>query len=117
QIADPENQAREHEPRKASRPHGRAKLPEHLPVEQIELHPPEPLRSCSCCSKAMHPINEETSEQLDYRPASLVHIQTARIKYACACEQGGVVVAWVPDAVGDSGMAGPGLPARVLMST
>jgi transposase len=116
QIADAENQAREHEPGKVSRPHGRAKLPEHLPVERIELHPPEPLRTCSCCGQAMHPIGEETSEQLDYRPASLVRVQTARIKYACACEQGGVVVASVPDAVVERGLAGPGLLAHVVIS-
>jgi len=117
QIADAENQAREHEPgSKTSRPHGRAKLPEHLPVERIELHPPEPLRACSCCGKPMHPIGEETSEQLDYRPASLVRVQTARIKYACACEQGGVVVASVPDAVVERGLAGPGLLAHVVIS-
>jgi transposase len=35
-----------------------------------------------CCGKAMYAIGEETSEQLDYRPASLVRVQTARIKYA-----------------------------------
>ena len=121
QIAASENEAREVEQRRKGSeprrgPHGRNKLPEHLPVERIELHPPEPLRTCSCCGQAMHPIGEETSEQLDYRPASLVRVQTARIKYACACEQGGVVVASVPDAVVDRGLAGPGLLAHVVIS-
>ena len=97
QIAASENEARESEQqerrdRQRRGPHGRNKLPEHLPVERIEIHPPEALRQCACCGNAMHRIGEETSEQLDYRPASLVRMQTARIKYACACEQGGVVV-------------------------
>ena len=116
QIADAENRARLNEPRKPSKPHGRSKLPEHLPVERIELHPPEPLRTCSCCGNAMRVIGEEMSEQLDYRPASLVRMQTARIKYACACEKGGVVIASVPDAPVERGMAGPGLLAHVAIS-
>jgi len=116
QIADAENRARLNEPKKPSKPHGRSKLPEHLPVERIELHPPEPLRTCSCCGNAMHVIGEEASEQLDYRPASLVRVQTARIKYACACEKGGVVIASVPDAPVERGMAGPGLLAHVAIS-
>jgi transposase len=85
QIAEAENKARRREPTKPSKPHGRGKLPEHLPVERVELHPPESLRTCSCCGQAMHVIGEETSEQLDYRPASLVRVQTARMKYACGC--------------------------------
>ena len=116
QIADAENRARLNEPKKPSKPHGRSKLPEHLPVERIELHPPESLRTCSCCGGAMHPIGEESSEQLDYRPASLVRVQTARIKYACACEQGGVVIASVPDAPVERGLAAPGLLAHVAIS-
>ena len=116
QIADAENRARLNEPKKPSKPHGRSKLPQHLPVERIELHPPESLRTCSCCGGAMHPIGEEASEQLDYRPASLVRVQTARIKYACACEQGGVVIASVPDAPVERGLAAPGLLAHVAIS-
>jgi transposase len=93
-IADDENEDRD----KKRKRHGRKRLPEHLPVERIELHPPESLRQCTSCGNGMHPIGEETSEKLDWRPASLVRLQTARVKYACACEQGGVVIAEVPDA-------------------
>lgn len=125
QIAASENDAREAEQRAAQGhprrgPHGRNKLPEHLPVERIEIHPPETLRQCACCGKSMHPIGEETSEQLDYRPASLVRVQTARIKYACACEKGGVVVASRSDGphapVVEKGLAAPGLLAHVVVS-
>ena len=100
-------------------PHGRNRLPEHLPVERIEIHPPESQRTCSCCGKAMHAIGEETSEQLDYRPASLVRVRTARIKYACACEQGGVVIPSRSDGAAapviEKGLAGPGLLAHVVV--
>jgi transposase len=121
QIAAAENAARDNEQRSERRgPHGRNKLPEHLPVERIELHPPEALRICRCCGKGMHAIGEETSEQLDYRPASLVRVQIARIKYACACEQGGVVVASRSDGphapVIDKGLAAPGLLAHVVVN-
>ena len=125
QIAASENEAREsehrgHHERKRRGHHGRNKLPEHLPVERIEIHPPEPLRQCGCCGKAMHRIGEETSEQLDYRPASLLRVQIARIKYACACEQGGVVVPSRSDGphapVIEKGLARPGLLAHIVVS-
>ncbi len=125
QIAASENEARESEQqdrreRERRGPHGRNKLPEHLPVERIEIHPPEALRQCGCCGNAMHRIGEETSEQLDYRPASLVRVQTARIKYACACEQGGVVVPSRSDGphapVIEKGLARPGLLAHIVVS-
>jgi transposase len=66
----------------------------------------------------MHVIGEETSERLDYRPSSLVRVEVARMKYACACEQGGVVVASRSDAAGpiEKGLAGPGLLAHVAVS-
>ncbi len=112
QIADDENKDRE----RRRRGHGRRPLPKHLPVERVELHPPDALRQCSSCGDAMHRIGEETSERLDWRPASLVRLQTARIKYACACEQGGVVTAEVPDSPVERGLAGPGLMAHVVIS-
>ena len=112
-IANDENADRRKKP---SKPHGRAKLPEHLPLERIELRPPDSLRQCSCCGSEMHEIGEETSDRLDWRPGSLVRVQTARIKYACKCEEGGVVVAEVPEAVIDRGLALPGLLAHIVVS-
>ena len=90
-IADDENaeSAEERETKRGGRtPQGRNPLPEHLPKERIELHPPEELCGCACCGAAMHVIGEGTSERLDYRPSSLVRGEVARMKYACACEQG-----------------------------
>lgn len=104
---------------KGKRPHGRNKLPEHLPLERIEVHPPETLRACACCGKPKEKIGEETSERLDYRPASLVRVQTARIKYAPSCKcEGGTVVVGSPSATGpiEKGLAAPGLLAHVVVS-
>lgn len=117
-IAEDENASSERGPsERKSRPHGRNKLPEHLPSERIELHPPETARTCSCCGAAMHAIGEETSEHLDYRPASYIRVQVARVKYACACEQGGVVVASRSDATPvERGLCGPGMLAHVVVS-
>lgn len=121
-IAASENEARDAEQRRDRErrgPHGRNKLPEHLPMERIEIHPPESLRQCGCCGKGMYAIGEEASEQLDYRPASLVRVQTARIRYACACERGGVVVPSRSDGphapVIEKGLAAPGLLAHIVV--
>ena len=121
-IADQENEEQWKPGAEAAKPrsrHGRSKVPEHLPVERIEVEPPEALRSCPCCGEAKVKIGEETSSRLDWRPASLVHLHIARIKYApaCKCEEGGVVIASVPDAAPvDRGLAGPGLLAHVVVS-
>jgi len=125
QIAASENEAREQErsrrrDQERRGPHGRNKLPEHLPVDIIEIHPPDALRICACCGKSMYPIGNESSEQLDYRPASLVRVRTVRFKYACACEKGGVVVPSRSDGRGapviEKGLAAPGLLAHVVVS-
>jgi transposase len=125
-IADQENEQTptgrletEMEVGKRNTGHGRGKVAEHLPVDRIELEPPEPLRSCACCGKAKTPMGEETSSRLDYRPASLVHVQIVRIKYAptCKCEDATIAIAPLPDAAPvDRGLAGPGLLAHVVVS-
>jgi hypothetical protein len=70
QIAASENEEREaekrrHLDRQRRGSHGRNKLPEHLPVERIEIHPPETLRHCACCGKgimrlAKRPVSNST---------------------------------------------------------
>lgn len=121
-IADQENEEQANPNRERTPPrgrHGRGSIPEHLPTERIEVDVPEALRACPCCGRAKVKIGEETSDRLDYRPASLVHLHIARLKYApaCKCEEGGVVVASVPDAAPvDKGLAGPGLLAHVVVS-
>ena len=104
------------EEKKKRTSHGRAKLPEHLPIERIVVDPPEKLRACGGCTGATIRIGEEVSERLDWRPSSLVRVQTVRGKYACECEQGGVVIAEMPDLPIEKGLPGPGLLAHVLVS-
>jgi len=123
QLAEQENARAEDDkggkqggqPPSRPKPHGRAKLPEHLPVERIELDPPEALLTCACCGRTKHRIGEETSERLDWRPASLVRVVTARGKFACSCEQDGVVIADVPDSPVDKGLACAGLLAVAVV--
>jgi len=70
QIAEQENARTEDDkggkagekPPSRPMPHGRAKLPEHLPVERIELDPPEALLTCACCGSKRelpHPASGE----------------------------------------------------------
>src|SRR4051812_9665614 len=65
------------------RGHGRRALPEHLPRERVEYDLSEAEKACPCCGKIRVRIGAETSEQLDYRPASLFVAQRVRHTYAC----------------------------------
>ncbi|WP_437997201.1 IS66 family transposase [Sorangium sp. So ce185] len=95
-------------------PHGRQKLPEHLPVERIELLPPE-VRDERATD--MVRIGEEVSETLEWRPASFVRLQIVRPKFARPGEpEAGVIIADVADSPVPRSLAGPGLLAHVLVS-
>ena len=98
-----------------AKPHGggRKKLPPELIRHRIEYTVPEEKRRCECCGESMQPFGEESSEQLEYYPASLYVIEHVKIKYACLknkCEEK-PVTAPGPDKVVDKGLAGPGLMA------
>lgn len=106
-------------PEKESAPrpgHGRRRLPEHLHRHRTEYHPSAEDRVCRGCSAELKKIGEETSEQLEYIPASLfVHVH-ARIVYACPYCQENVVSGALPVQPIDKGLPGPGLLAHVLTS-
>jgi transposase len=95
---------------------GRRPLPEHLPRERIEYHPPKEDLICPCCGQAKQAIGEEVTEELDYVPASFVVRQHVRIKYACKNCREGVVIADLPARPIEKGRPGPGLLAHVLTS-
>jgi transposase len=95
---------------------GRRPLPEDLPRERIEYHPPQEDLICSCCGQAKQAIGEEVTEELDYVPASFVVRQHVRIKYACRNCQEGVVIADLPARPIEKGRPGAGLLAHVLTS-
>lgn len=100
--------------KRKARPHGRQQLPEHLPVERIELPTPPQVKAES---DAYEYIGDDVSERLEWRTGSFVRVQIVRPKYSKkgAPEQG-VVAAELPPMPIDKGMAGPGLLANVLVS-
>jgi transposase len=96
--------------------HGRRELPAHLPREQqrYELTPEE--RTCPCCGEQRVEIGSETSEQLEYIPASYKVIEHVRVKYACShCEEH-VTLAPKPPQPVEKGLPGPGLLAQTVLA-
>lgn len=102
--------------RKRRKGHGRRPLPEHLPREQRRYELSEDERCCPCCGETRQEIGSETSEQLEYVPASLTVIEHVRVKYACRhCEEHVAVAAKPPQPI-EKGLPGPGLMAHVTLS-
>jgi len=102
---------------KPKRPgHGRKPLPPDLPRQRVEHTLSEAERLCPCCGELCQKFGEETSEQLDYQPASLFVRQHVRFKYACPKCHDHVTTASVPVAVIDKGLPGPGLLAQITAS-
>jgi transposase len=103
-------------PSRRRRGHGRNPLPEHLPRERVVHELPEAERACPCCGGLRHVIGEETSEQLEYVPASLKVLVHVRPKYACrSCEEHVAIAAKPPQPI-DRGLPGPGLLAWVALA-
>jgi len=86
---------------------GRAKLPAHLPVEEIEIHPEGDLSEMVC-------IGKEITEELECEPAKFYIKRYIRYKYA-AKNGDGVSIAQLPERVIDKGIAGPSLLAMILV--
>jgi transposase len=95
---------------------GRRRLPVDLPRERIEVMPPASERHCTSCDTAKVRIGADTTEELDYVPASFVIREYVRPKYACARCQQGVVQAALPARPIEKGRPGPGLLAHVVSS-
>lgn len=93
---------------------GRRPLPAELPRECIEVVPPASARHCTLCDTAKVRIGADTTEELDYVPASFVIREYVRPKYACARCQQGVVQAALPARPIEKGRPGPGLLAHVV---
>ncbi len=99
-------------PEPAARNHGA--LPAHLPRYEVVIDVED--RDCPCCGKALTPIGEIRTEQLDIVPAQLRVRVTRRPRYACrACEEA-VVIAPAPDRPVDGGMPTEALVAHVVVS-
>jgi transposase len=105
----------EDSPKKANKGHGRRRVPKTLQRLTLEytLAPEE--RMCSC-GQICERIGDESSEQLDWVPSSLVVLEHIRVKYACQLCEGKMAIAPVPDQVIEKGLAGTGLLSYVLTS-
>lgn len=95
---------------KASKPHpGRAPLPDHLPVEEIELYPDGDLSEMIC-------IGKEITEELDYVPGKYIIRRYIRFKYVLKKkeDESKISIAALPCRLIDKGIAGTGLLASIL---
>jgi len=72
---------------------GRAKLPAHLPVEEIEIHPEGDLTDMIC-------IGKEVTEELECEPAKFYIKRYIRYKYA-AKDKSSVAIGELPERVID----------------
>ena len=85
---------------------GRAKLPEHLPVQEVEIHPEGDLSDMVC-------IGKEITEELECEPAKFYIKRYIRYKYAAKSGEG-VKIGELPERVIDKGIPGAGLLAMIL---
>jgi transposase len=69
-------------PRRPKTPHGRGKLPEHLPRRQVHHRLSEAERVCRCGGFRVE-IGTDVSEQVEWQPASLFVRQHIVHKYLC----------------------------------
>lgn len=85
---------------------GRAALPAHLPVEEIEIHPEGDLTQMVC-------IGKDVTEELECEPARFFIRRYIRYKYAAKNGES-VKTAALPERVIDKGIPGAGLLSMVL---
>ena len=100
---------------RAAPPTGRRLLPHALPRQRVEIDVPDADKICAC-GRPKTRIGESVSEKLEYVPATLRVIETARFKYACPHCHDGVVEAPSPPQALEKALAGEGLLAHVVVS-
>ena len=106
----------EPEPSKPQRRPGRNPLPAHLERKIIEVKVPDALRACPTCGIERTCMGHDTSEVLEFVPASFIVLQYEREKLACKPCQKHVVIAPAVCKMLDGGLCGAGLLAQVLVS-
>ena len=95
--------------KKQSAHKGRAVLPSHLPVEEIEIHPEGDLSEMVC-------IGKEVTEELECEPARFFIRRYIRYKYAAKNGKDfeGIKTGELPERVIDKGIPGVGLLSMIL---
>ena len=101
---------------KRKRHPGRKPLPADLPVEIVEIVPADEDLICACCEQKKVRIGADTTQTLDYKPASFFAREYVRPKYACPSCQQGVVQAPLPTRPIEKGRPEPGVLAHVVTS-
>ena len=101
---------------KKSRRKGRRPLPDWLDRRDVIHDLPESEKICPHDGHALKRIGEETSEQLEFIPATLQVIRNVRPKYACPKCEDGVRIANVPPQPIPKSMASPSLLAQIVVS-
>jgi transposase len=92
---------------------GRQALPRHLKRERIVHDLQDEEKHCSTCHQDLRLIGEETSERYEYIPASVLVVEDACLKYACACT---VRTAGKPAQPIEKSTAGASLLAQVIVA-
>ena len=88
---------------------GRAKLPENLDVEEIEIYPQGDLSDLVC-------IGKEVTEELECIPEKFYIKRYIRYKYAPKNKEGKVIIGALPERVIDKGIPGVTLLAMLLIN-
>ncbi|MGL5275936.1 IS66 family transposase [Myroides sp.] len=88
---------------------GRAKLPDHLPVEEIEIHPEGDLSDMIC-------IGKEITDVLDYVPGYFKINRFIRYKYATKDKDNTKIsIGDLPERIIDKGIPSEGLLSTILV--
>jgi transposase len=103
-------------PRRRRHHKGRRPLPENLPRQMHEIHPPEHERSCPDCGQAKVVFGQDVTEELEVVPAKFFVNRYVRYKYACRHCQGNVSIGPLPPRPLDKGIPGPGFLAHLITS-
>jgi transposase len=103
-------------PRRRKRHKGRRPLPDNLPREIHEIHPPEDERTCPECGAAKVIFGQDVTEELEVVPARFFVNRYVRYKYACRQCQGHVSSGALPPRPLDKGVPGPGFLAHLITS-
>lgn len=111
EASPPEEVGEALKPNKSRKPR-RPRIPEHLPVEERVLIPPEVEED----PEAWRKIGEEVSEQLDYEPGRFLRKRTVRPTYVSRVRpEEAPITAELPERLIEKGLYGPGLLSEIII--